>query len=282
MIGTKAIAPGLLLALAPLLGPGGGPHALGAQVRELTSAVRGRVVQHETGEPLEGAEVTLSEGPSVLPDGRTRVTGSDGTFSFETVPPGRYRIRASLVGFITLRDTLRVLPVSELELTLPLSADPVPLEPIVVVARRAPIGPLAGFERRRSNQRGTFITREDIERRNPYRFTDLLRTLPGVRLVPTNTYGNVIEFRGGCTPDLWVDGTRAGTIRDVDSFLRPEELAGVEVYRGPDLPGEFGSNLCGAIVAWTRRGYATDQERSIKTQLVYAGAFLLLVFFAIR
>ena len=69
-----------------------------------------------------------------------------------------------------------------------------------------------------------------------------------------------------------------GTTVDIDSFLRPEDLEAVEVYRGPDLPGEFGTNLCGAIVAWTRRGGPSTEGRSLNKQLIFAGSFLLLIF----
>jgi hypothetical protein len=48
----------------------------------------------------------------------------------------------------------------------------------------------------------------------------------------------------------------------------------MEVYRGPELPGEFGTNLCGAIVAWTRRGDAAPATRSMKKQFLLAGSIL--------
>ncbi len=224
--------------------------------------------------------MSLTSGPDSLPGGVTQIVGPGGTFVFPVVLPGLYHLSVTLLGYTDLRDTLRVESASELELTLPLSVSPVALEPIVVVARRRPIGPLAGFERRRQRLRGTFLTREDIEASNPYEFTDLLRPLPGVRLVPTSTLGNRVFFRGGCVPDLWLDGTHIATTTDIDSFLRPEDLEAVEVYRGPELPGEFGTNLCGAIVAWTRRGGPAPEGRSLRRQLMFAASFVLLVFFA--
>lgn len=258
---------------------------LRGQVPDSAASVRGWVLEHETGVPLEGATVSLASGPDSLPRVGTRISGPGGTFLFPVVPPGLYRLSATLLGYGDLRDTLRVESASELELTLPLSVSGVALEPIVVVVRRRPIGPLAGFERRRRRLRGTFITREDIEASNPYEFTDLLRTVPGARLVPTSTFGNRVLFRGGCTPDLWVDGTHVSTTADIDSFLRPEHLEAVEIYRGPELPGEFGSNLCGAIVVWTRRGEPAlegTEGRSLRRQLIFAASFVLLGFFMAR
>jgi len=214
----------------------------------------------------------------------TQISGPGGAFAFPAVTPGFLSLSVALLGYTELHDSLRVEAASDLELTLPLSVTAVALEPIVVAVRRRPVGPLEGFERRRENQRGTFLSRAEIEAANPNEFTDLLRPLPGIRLIPTSTFGHTVRFRGGCIPDLWLDGAQVGATADVDSFLRTEDLEAVEVYRGPDLPGEFGSNLCGAIVAWTRRG-TTAQERArganIRRQLIMAGS-IALAFLGIR
>lgn len=270
----------VLLVMLAAQGVLGDRTRLLGQVSDQSASVRGWVVEHETGEPLEGVEVSLASGPDGLPGAGTQLSGTGGTFLFPAVPPGLYRLSAILLGYTDLRDTLRVEAGAELEVTLPLSVSPVPLEPVIVVVRRRPVGPLVGFERRRETQRGTFITRHDIEAKNPQEFTDLLRALPGIRLVPTATFGNRVFFRGGCTPDIWVDGTHVGTTTDIDVFLRPEHLEAVEVYRGPELPGEFGSNLCGAVVAWSRRGPTSegaDEDRTLKRQLIFAGALVLTV-----
>lgn len=270
----------MLLAIWAAEGGTGEQARLLGQASDQSVSVRGRVVVHETGEPLEGAAVLLTPdaGDLDLPGGGTRQTGPTGVFVFPQVPPGLYRLSASMLGYTDLLDTLRVEAGAALEVTLPLSVSPVPLEPIIVVVGRRPVGPLAAFERRRETQRGVFVTREDIEARNTREFTDLLRSLPGIRLVPTDTYGNRVYFRGGCTPDIWVDGIQVGTTTDLDAFLRPEDLEAVEVYRGPELPGEFGSNLCGAVVAWSRRGFtpdAADTQRSLVRQLIFAGSLVL-------
>lgn len=253
-------------------------NELWSQVGGATPTVRGWVVEHETGAPLEGARVTLGsavEGQSFL---EAQISGPEGTFFFVEVPAGRYEVTATLLGYTELVDTLDVRAASDLEVTLPLSVSPLPLEPVVVEVRRRPIGPLVDFERRRQVSTGTFFVRDDIERRNPQEFTDLLRTVPGIRVVPTGAFGNRVYFRGGCTPSLWLDGAQVGSTVDIDSYLRPEDLEAVEIYSGADMPGEFGNTLCGAIVAWTRRGEPAPEGRSLKKQLIFAGSFLLLIF----
>jgi len=240
-------------------------------------------MEHETGLPLEGALVTLEPMPGGDGDLVVETTGPEGEFLLGEVIPGLFNLRVTLLGYHELRDTLEVLPESVLYLTLPLSISPVRLDPIVVVSRRQPQH-MRAFEARRRTARGVFFTREEIQASGAYEFTDLLRRVPGARVVPTGGFGNRVEFRGGCRPDLWVDGVMAGTTSDLDSFLRPEEMEGVEIYKGAELPMEFGSNLCGSIVIWTAPGGNPDADDgeggSFLKRLALGAAFLLLAFLA--
>ncbi|NNM06081.1 MAG: carboxypeptidase-like regulatory domain-containing protein, partial [Gemmatimonadetes bacterium] len=130
------------------------------------SVVGGQLLEYETGRPLDGAAVSLASGPGPTRGIGTRVTDSDGRFLFRTVPPGSYRLVVRFLGFRDLRDTLEVAPGSDLDLALSLSVSPIELEPLVVVSdRRPPLGPLRDFERRRERMNGTFLDREEIERR---------------------------------------------------------------------------------------------------------------------
>jgi len=265
-----------LLAVSVFHGGFGSPKQLQGQIPDPTSTIRGRVIEHETGVPLQGATVlltSLSNG-SVAP--RTQSAGENGEFIFEAVPPGVYRLEASLLAYHNLGNTLGVEPESDMDVTLPLSASPIRLEPIVVISRRERPELLVGFEIRRQRTSGVFLVREDIEASASLEFTDLLRRVPSVRIVPTYRFGNQVFFRGGCLPDLWVDGTLAGSSQEIDSFLQPNQVEAIEVYKGAELPIEFGSNLCGAIVVWTRRGRATTEERSLRRQLIFVGSFVVL------
>jgi hypothetical protein len=247
---------------------------LQGQVPDALATVRGRVLENETGVPLQGAAVSLASSPEGTRGIGTRITGRGGDFLFRAVPAGLYRLSVTRVGLTDLRDTLRVEPGADLDLILPLWASPIPLKPIVVVARRS--GPLADFEARRRTLSGTFIGREEIEAVNPYVFSDLLRRVPGARVVPTSSTGHRVLLRGGCIPELWVDGTRAGTTSDLDSFLKPSDIEALEVYNGASLPAQFGPNPCGAVVVWTRRGEPVASQNSLLRQLVIAAGFVTL------
>jgi hypothetical protein len=119
---------------------------------------------------------------------------------------------------------------------------------------------MADFERRRASGRGTFITRSEIDRRNPLTLADVLRTIRGltirsgggrteVRFVRANTRVDGVD----CPPEMWVDGVRTYGAT-VDEF-RPDEVEGIELYRGlGQLPAEYLSRSagCGLVMIWTR------------------------------
>ena len=246
------------------------------------SAVMGQVQEHETGLPLAGAAVSLASGPGGTEGIGTRVTNAEGEFYFKEVPPGSYRLLVTLLGYRTLEDTLQVQPGAELELTLPLSISPIELEPIVVVAEAREDPFLQDFQRRQRAFSGTFLEREDIEELHPLVFTDLMRRVPGARVIPAYPYGNTVRLRGNCRPVLWVDGVRLTTEMGMDQLLTPMDVEAVEVYHSSWFPVEFGSNSCGAIVVWTRRGEPSPPREGFWRRLALGGGFLLLAFIATR
>ena len=119
---------------------------------------------------------------------------------------------------------------------------------------------MVDFERRRATGRGTFITRDEIARRNPMTIADLLRTVRGlavrtsggrteVRFVRANTRVDAVD----CPPEMWIDGVRAFSAT-VDEF-DPDEVEGIELYRGlGQTPAEYLSRSagCGLVIIWTR------------------------------
>lgn len=269
---TAMLLPHLLLAISA--------HTLRAQDPGDPSMVTGIVQEHESGRPLAGAAVSLASGPHGTAGIGTRVTDTEGRFLFRRVPPGTYRLVVTYIGYRDVRDTLPVSPNDDLELAVSMSVRPIELDPILVVTDRRDSGPMRGFEERRKTRSGVFLDREDIETRQPYNFTDLLRMVPGARVIPGRFDTNNVVLRGGCTPTLWVDGMRLSTPEGMDTLLRPLDLEAVEVYHGASLPVEFGSNSCGAILAWTRRGEPTQGQGSFWKKLGIGAAFALLAYLA--
>jgi hypothetical protein len=215
--------------------------------------VSGTVVDHETGEPVRSAAVSLATGPGGTSGKGTRVTNGEGRFLFRDVPPGTYRLSVTNLGYQPMADTLQVPPGAALDLVLPLSVDPLRLDPIVVEAER-PNRVMRDFEKRRESRSGTFISREEIEAQNAIYVTDLLRMVPGGRIAPAGRFGRTLLLRGGCRPDVWIDQVRISSVDGIDQLMSPMDVEAIEVYHGVELPVEFGSNPCGAVVVWTRVG----------------------------
>lgn len=135
------------------------------------------------------------------------------------------------------------------------------------------------YERRDMSVTGRFITRAEIERRAPTRFSDLLRDITYVRLGyggPGQTpvrFNRHVQIGGpggsplsqmGCEPGVWLDGRRYkdivvvsprwgdhSEVRDIN-IVPPEAIEAVEVYAG-NAPLQY-LHPCGSILIWTRRG----------------------------
>ena len=78
--------------------------------------------------------------------------------------------------------------------------------------------------------------------------------MPGVQLVERGMGGNSVLLRG-CAPAVFIDGIRVrGGASSIDDLVSPIEIAGIEVYRGPEVPVEFSGpgSGCGAILIWTQ------------------------------
>jgi hypothetical protein len=251
----------------------------------LPSLVQGTVVSHETGDPLRGAAVSLRPGPSGNRGRGTRITGETGRFIFRDVPEGTYLLSVTVPSFRTMRDTVQVEAQVDLELRLPLSAQPIPLEPIVVIAERRRPPPRRDYERRLQSRSGFLVTREDIERRDPRLITEMLNPVPGAIVLSTPPYGYSIFLRGQCRPGIWVDGFKVPWVDSIDQLISPMDVEAIEVYHGWELPVEFGVDSCGGVLIWTRQGESpppgsgSGSGRGFIRGLIGAVGVVLAIFF---
>jgi hypothetical protein len=242
-----------------------------AQGNPVTGAIRGRVVDETTGTGIGTALVEFM-------DGRTRIRAStvadvEGSFVLTELPRGSFRLRVTRIGYArALTPYWRIESGETLTVSVYLDPDAVLLAPLEIRATERSASPVLSNFYRRAERRmgGHFITREDIERRNPSLVSDLLVDVPGVRLssggIGANTrlitMTRAVSYNGGpCPVQIWVDGmltTRAaGENVPLDDLASPGILEGIEIYRGlATIPPEFVSPgaRCGVIAIWTRRG----------------------------
>lgn len=225
--------------------------------------IQGTVVEEATGAVVAGAEVVLLT-PRVA-DRPSTTTDAAGRFQIRAPRPGTYRLSVTHLSFVPYEaDSVEVRGGEALMLEIRLGRGAVPLEPLVVTARRN--AGMPGFDERQAAGFGRFITREDIRRRSAFRTSDLLRGVQGVTLqrVPGSDGMLVLMRSGGiglCQPALWVDGVYVRQLpgNTMDDFLRPDIIEAIEVYAShATAPAEYSVGGCGALVVWTRRGSGAD------------------------
>ena len=204
----------------------------------------GRLVDRETDRPVATAVVRVV--------GRTDEVASDrrGRFRLTGVPAGQHELRIRRLGYAPLRHTIEVISNLTTELEIGLVRDPVALEPLIVSTTRSRRLEIKGFyERRHWGELlglGTFYTVEDIERRNPLRISHMVEGHIGIRT-------DMINARTGCGMKVYLDNLEVGG--DIDQFVLPLEVAGVEIYRAAaSLAAEFGGSdsRCGVVAVWTK------------------------------
>ena len=205
----------------------------------------GRVVDTETGRPVATAAVSVVGRPTEAASDR------QGLFRLTGVPAGRHELRVRRLGYAPLRHTVDVTTGHTTELEIGLVREPVELEPLVVSTTRSRRLEIKGFyERKHWGELlglGTFYTVEDIERRNPLRISHMIEELPSIQM-------GLLNARTGCRLSVYLDNVKVG-VDNLDAFVRPVEVAGVEVYKGAaSLPAEFGGSdsRCGVAVVWTK------------------------------
>jgi hypothetical protein len=80
----------------------GGPNGQGGNqpAPKGTGKIGGRIVSSDTGSPIRRAQVTLAA-PAIRVN-RTDTTDNDGRYEFADLPAGRYQLRVSKAGYVTL------------------------------------------------------------------------------------------------------------------------------------------------------------------------------------
>jgi len=225
----------------------------------------GRVVAWETGEPLEGVEISL---PSA---GTATATNGEGRFLFAVVAPGSHVIRAEILGRGMVEDTVSIDAEESLYVEFRLRVEPISLEGIVVeVESRYLKLELAGFFERRDRGQGVFFTQEQIHERNPVTVLDLFEGVPGARVIRSGLKRSVslvgsraLSFgdplKQPCYPAVWIDDQphlSPGNTEPVflDDLVRPFDIAGMEIYQSTArIPARYNlGGACGVVVIWTR------------------------------
>ena len=219
-----------------------------------SARVLGRVTNKQ-GAPVANARVTLNG------TGAATLTRANGEFVLDSLPAGTQAITVRHLGYAPTERTVELSSRAPARADVQMGAFVPQLAPMEVVSRMEQGLDRVGYTaRKRGASTGYFLTPEQIEARRATQFTDLLTTTPGIRvqgsmgrmyITTTRTAG-----RQGCV-NVFVDGSRWQQLEagDLDSFVRPQDVAAIEVYPGGgSMPVEFQSSGgdCAAVVVWTK------------------------------
>lgn len=245
-------------ALAALLLTLAAPRAALAQT-PVQLDVTVRVTDRASGAPVTDAEVWL---------GRNRASTDSLGRAFLPLAHGRATLVVRRLGYEEVHREIRG---EAYQLSVALAPAPYALRAVNATANRMPMSPpLQRYYARLERGRGAFITRQDIEKRQPRRMVDLFHEVPGVRVVQTGR-GERLTFNG-TTPYMW--GSQGGQRGDcpvqyylegvswepdapgvLGDDIRPNEVEGVEIYRRlSEVPAEYrkpGSE-CGVVLIWLK------------------------------
>jgi hypothetical protein len=253
VFGSQLVALCITAGMSRAQQPAAPPVADSARRDSMPAVLMGRVVD-SSGTGVPSAEITMSKSDRVH-----TITGDSGEFRISGLPPGTVVFNVRRIGFESASFTAVLKPGKTHRATFSMSANAHALPTVAVSDTASKTHWLDQFARRKTGNRGTFITRPEIEKRGARTGTDIIRTVPGVRLAPLRGGAGyqVIMNRGSgaraCIPTMFVHGMPYSGM--LDDFVA-DDIEALEVYVGvSEIPPEFdkiGRGVCGVIVVWTR------------------------------
>lgn len=252
----------VLLVLGMLL-----PVALAAPATAQT--VRGYVIERDSERPVAAARVVAMDSTGTV-RGSTE-SGRDGTFLLEMAEPGSYTVAVQRLGYRSRTDGPFELARDEVAgAAFYLEIQPLPVDEILAEVDREETNRYLeeeGFYHRAKAYAGQSLGPEEIREMGAFNFSDLARAIPFARYQSTfaGQGGLVLVSRQSgtsyCSPTIFIDGFRQFGGLDLDTYLTPDEVLGIEVYRGPQVPLEWdetgprlGMGGCGVVLIWSRWG----------------------------
>lgn len=190
-------------------------------------------------------------------------TGIDGRFELLDLPSGAVEVIVRRLGFSPAKIPLQLGSGELRDIRVLLSPVAMMMDSVAVTAEAPAVEKAyGGFESRKARGFGTFITREQIEKKNPRTTTDLFRTVSGVKLLRENGTPTVVSTRLGtmayCPVRYFIDGASYPLYgQSIDTMIQVVDIGAIEVYPGgATVPPQFGGreSACGVVAIWTRQG----------------------------
>ncbi|MGB3544308.1 TonB-dependent receptor plug domain-containing protein [Rubrivirga sp.] len=249
-----------------------------------TGTIAGQVIDADNGEPLTTAAVTI-----VGRAGIGAAADIDGSYSFE-VAPGTYTLQATFIGYVTQTAQVTVTSGGTTTQNFGLEADLTGLEEVVVTG---------ALSERSLSQSEVAVSRINAaELTDVQQYSDVNQLLngkvAGVSVQPSSgNVGGGIRFnvRGGGglngngQPLIYVDGIRVNNDQfdglgaggqgiGALSGLAPDDIATIDVLKGPAAAALYGTDASnGVVIITTKRGTIGGGANSpLPFQINYSGS----------
>lgn len=229
-----------------------------------TGSMAGTVIDEESGEPLPGANVRV-QGENL-----GAAAAVDGTYEIDNIPEGTYNVVASFIGYRSVTRQIEIEAGEEVIENFSLLPDYTGLEEVVVT------GIASSRSKLRSEVAVAAVNAEELTEAQTYQDVSQLLTgkAAGVNIQPSSgNVGGGIRFniRGASSlnssqPVIYIDGVRVDN-SEVEGYgaggqgfstladLNPEEIASVEVLKGPASAAIYGTEGAnGVVLITTKRG----------------------------
>jgi hypothetical protein len=235
---------GRLVTVRDSSAPGGATRLVG------TARLEG-VVLDPSGQPRAGAHVL------VLGTGREVVTSDAGTFRVDSLPSGSWTVDAFSLGLAPTRTFVNLAPGATAHATLQFEATVATLERVRIFGKPSAAQRLMDdFFKRREMGFGRYFTPDDLDKWRPTMLSSLFYQVPGARVFPTPTGMGAIRGRGGCVPEVYLDGMLIMDGADALDVIAPvHDVLAVEAHNEPaGLPGNVvPRTMCMTVLVWTKR-----------------------------
>ena len=224
----------------------------GPQRPVAVARLSGRVLS-VAGQPVSGARVQV--------EGTTRAVDSrlDGTFTLDSLPSGSQVVVARRIGYNPVEQPVELSASTPATTTLRFDQAVALLPTVRTEVQRETGLDAVGFTQRQKSGMGFYMDEKTIARRQAPKFTDILRTVPGINVTTSgyDTYVTDARTQGTGCVNYVVDGSPWVSMNpgDIDSFVLPDNVGAIEVYHGAETPAQFvlpGQGGCATIVIWTK------------------------------
>ncbi|MCL4539948.1 MAG: TonB-dependent receptor [Bacteroidetes bacterium] len=211
------------------------------------SRVAGIVRSAEDSSSIAGATVMLQSRGAAKTLRTGMLSGIDGSFAFDKIQAGTYRISVTMIGFRRYADTVSIRPGAAISLKIFLVPSPVQTAQVVITAskRRQLLTDVPVSV--------SLVSAASMERRNVISLDDALRYVPGVNFIQdqVNIRGSSGYARGiGSRVLLLIDGIpllSGDTGQAIWESIPISEIDHVEVVKGAGS-SLYGSSALGGVI----------------------------------